>query len=112
MAQSVELSASGELETDDGVRVPASAILSAIGVPSSPTTYTQTYATAAQTVSAATALAAVTTAATQSTPFGYVTQAQADAVVAAVNALILDVLAIRKVQNSLIDDLQSSGLVA
>jgi hypothetical protein len=74
-----------------------------------PGAYTQTYSTPARVVPAATATAVATTAATNSSPYGF-TQAQADALVAAVNALIVDVLALRKVNNALIDDLQSVGL--
>ena len=75
------------------------------------TTYTQTYSTAASTVPAATATAVATTAATSTSPFGY-SQAQADALVASVNALVADNLALRKVINQIIDDLQAVGLVS
>lgn len=68
--------------------------------------YTQTYSTAARTVPAATAAGVVTTAATNVAPYGF-TQAQADALVAAVNADQADLLALKKVVNALIDDLQA-----
>lgn len=95
------------------------------------TTYTQTYSTTASTVPNATyaapsvtSVAAVTTASTQTTPFGYSTQAQADAIVTlananktdlaatntAVAALAVDVIAIKKVVGKLIDDLQALDL--
>lgn len=76
---------------------------------SRPTAYTQTFSTAARTVPAATAAAVATTAATNSSPYGYA-QAQADAIVTALNATIVDVDALKKVVNSIIDDLQTLGL--
>jgi hypothetical protein len=75
------------------------------------TTYTQTYPTATATVPAATAAVVATTAATSTTPFGY-SQAQADALVTQVNALVADALVNRKLINQLIDDLQAVGLVS
>lgn len=72
--------------------------------------YTQTYATAARSVPAATQAAVATTAATALTPNGYSTSAQADAIVAAVNAAAADILALKKVVNALIDDLQALNL--
>lgn len=83
----------------------------AVVAPSSPTAFTQTYSTTAVTVPAATAVAVDTTAATNSSPYGFA-QAQADAIVTAVNALIADVLAVRKTQNSIIDILQAAGLAS
>ena len=77
-------------------------------VPASPTTYTQTYATAASTVPAATVAAVVTTAAGLAS-YGF-TQAQADAIPVAVNALAADVLALKKVLTQIIDDLQAAGI--
>ncbi len=74
-------------------------------------TYTQTYTTAARTVSTATVAAVVTTAST-TTAYGYVTSAQADAIPVAINALTADVLVLRKVITALIDDLQTIELVA
>ncbi len=71
--------------------------------------YTQTYSTASRTVAAATATAVATTVSTQTTPFGFSSGAQADALVAAVNALIADNLVLRQLVNSLIDDQQAYG---
>ena len=78
-------------------------------VPASQTTYTQTYSIGAATVPTATAVAVATTAATNVIPYGFA-QAQADAIVTAVNALVADVLANRKLLNALIDDLQAAGI--
>jgi hypothetical protein len=72
--------------------------------------YTQTYAVAAKTVPAATAAAVATTAATQTTPYGFGSAAQADAIPVAINANAADILALKKVVNALIDDLQTLGL--
>jgi hypothetical protein len=79
-------------------------------IASTPTTYTQTYSTAATTVPAATVSAVATDASTQTTPYGYATQAQADALPVACNALAADVLAIKKVVTQIIDDMQAAGL--
>lgn len=75
------------------------------------TAYTQTYSTADTTVAAATAAAVGTTGATNSSPYGYTTSTQADAIVTTLNALVADVAQLRKVLNSVIDDLQSAGMV-
>jgi len=75
-----------------------------------PTTYTQTYATAAATVPNATVAAVATTAATSTSPFGFASDAQMDAVPVAINALAADVLALKKVVTQIIDDLQAAGL--
>jgi hypothetical protein len=71
--------------------------------------YTQTYSTASRTVPALTSAAVTTTAASNVTPWGYSTQAQADAIVAAINALRTDVDAVKQVVNSVIDDQQTYG---
>lgn len=73
------------------------------------TAYTQTYATTATTVPAATATAVATTSAGLAI-YGF-SQAQADAIPVAINALLADVLALRKTMNQIIDDLQSMGIV-
>jgi hypothetical protein len=73
------------------------------------TTYTQTYATAATEVTAATAAAVATTGTTNSSPYGFTAAAQGDALVAGYNALVLDVLQLRKLVTSLIDDAQAQG---
>jgi len=75
------------------------------------TAYAQTYATAATEVTAATAATVATTGSTTSTPYGYTTSTQADAIVTTLNALVADVLQLRKVLNAVIDDLQSAGMV-
>jgi len=75
-----------------------------------PTAYTQTYATADKTHANATQVAVATTGATAVTPFGYTTSAQADAIVTAVNAARLDILDLKQLVNSVIDDLQALGL--
>lgn len=64
--------------------------------------YTLTYSTAARTVPAATATTVATTAATL-IAYGY-TQAQADSIPVAINALEADVLALKKVIVALIND--------
>lgn len=73
--------------------------------------YTQTYSTASKTHSNPTASAVATTAATSDTPFGY-SEAQANAIVTAVNALVADVANVKQVLNSVIDDLQTYGWFA
>lgn len=77
-----------------------------------PAAYTQTYATATRTHAAPTATAVATTAATTTTPYGYSTSAQADAIVAALNALVADMANVKQVLNSVIDDQQANGLLA
>lgn len=94
----------GQILTRNGAQVLASAVTSG-----SPVAITQTYSTTAATVPAATAVAVATTAATSDAPFGYA-EAQANAIVTAVNALIADVLALRKTQNQIIDIIQAAGL--
>lgn len=71
---------------------------------------TQTYSTAARTVANDTAIDLVTTSATQTTPWGFGSQAQAEAIATQFNALRADVLALKKVVNAVIDDLQAYGL--
>lgn len=75
-----------------------------------PTAYTQTYATADKTHANATAAAVATTGATSTTPFGYA-EAQANAIVTNLNAVIADHLDTKQLVNSVIDDLQALGLV-
>ena len=86
----------------------ASLLADRANIATSPTTYTQTYSTAASTVPAATVVAVATTAAGL-TSYGYA-QAQADAIPVAINALADDVLALKKVITRIIDDLQACGL--
>lgn len=75
-----------------------------------PTAYTQTYSTADRTHANLTSSAVVTTAATSDTPFGF-SEAQANAIVAAINALRTDLLDTKQLVNSVIDDLQALGLL-
>lgn len=81
-------------------------------VPQAPPAYTQTYATASHTHANLTAAAVATTAATQTTPWGFSTQAQADAIVTNVNALLADLTNLKQVVNAVIDDQQANGLFA
>lgn len=97
---------------DTSVSVTNSAVWGVYGVTPKvprPAAYTQTYSAAARTVPAATVVAVATDAATQTVPFGYASQAQADAIPVAVNANAADLLALKKVVNSIIDDLQAQG---
>jgi hypothetical protein len=73
--------------------------------------YTQTYTTALKTVPAATAANVGTTNATTTTPWGFATSTQANDIGVAMNATQADVLALKKVINALIDDLQAAGIV-
>lgn len=75
------------------------------------TAYTQTYSTASKTVAAPTVAAVATTGSTITTPYGYTTSAQADAIPTAINALAADVLNIEKNVTAIIDDLQAYGLL-
>lgn len=72
--------------------------------------YTQTYATATRTHANATSSAVATTAATQATPWGFGSQAQADAIPVAINAVAADLLNLKQLVNSVIDDHQTYGL--
>jgi hypothetical protein len=76
-----------------------------------PSAYTQTYATADKTHATRLATAVASTAATQTSPFGYTTQAQADDIIVQLNNLQTDQLDTAQLLNSLIDDLQALGLV-
>ena len=75
--------------------------------------YVQTKTQAADITAAAAATAAsvATTAATSTTPFGYA-QAQADAIVTAVNALIVDVAAIRTKLTTVLAALDTAKVTA
>lgn len=91
MAEQV-LYSGGELVTNAGTRVPITAFAD-LGPQ---TTYTQTYSTAARTVPAE--VAAIT---------GGESPTEAEH-----NLVVADLLALKKVVNALIDDLQAVGLVA
>lgn len=73
--------------------------------------YTQTYSTATKTHNNISSSAVTTTAATNITPYGYTTQAQADAIVTAINAVRTDLTNLKGLVNSIIDDLQAYGLL-
>jgi len=77
-----------------------------------PTAFTQTYATAEKTLASLTASAVGTTGSTSTSPYGYTTAAQADSIFTQLNNLIADHADLAQVVNSIIDDLQSLGLVA
>ena len=66
--------------------------------------YTKTYATASRTIPNATFTNLVTTAATNVTPYGFTTAAQADAIATKVNALAADVLILKQLIVSLVND--------
>ena len=66
--------------------------------------YTKTYATASRVIPVATFTNLVTTAATNVTPYGFATQAQADAIATKVNALAADVLILKQLIVSLVND--------
>jgi hypothetical protein len=77
-----------------------------------PSAFTQTYATSSHTCANPLATAVATTAATNVVPFGYTTQAQADAIVTAINNLITDMANVKNNLNAVIDDGQSWGALA
>lgn len=66
--------------------------------------YTKTYATASRTIPVATFTNLVTTAATNVAPYGFTTAAQADAIATKVNALAADVLILKQLIVSLVND--------
>lgn len=72
--------------------------------------YTQTYATAAKTVPAATQLAAPA-GGTGTAAGGWDTAGNRDLAIASINAAKTDIEELKKVVNALIDDLQALGLV-
>ena len=73
-----------------------------------PSAYTQTYSTVSKTVPNATAAWAVDTNGTA----GFLTAADRTAVITTINAVMNDILSIKKVVGQIIDDMQSLGLVA
>jgi hypothetical protein len=66
--------------------------------------YTKTYSTASRTIPVATFTNLVTTAATNVAPYGFTTAAQADAIATKVNALAADVLILKQLIVSLVND--------
>jgi hypothetical protein len=77
--------------------------------PADPEAYTLTFDTPARTLAAATAVNVVTTAPAL-TSYGY-TQAQAAAVLTAINALVADNLNLREMIAGLVTDLAAAGIV-
>ena len=73
--------------------------------------YIQTYSTADKTHALSTASAVSETASTQTSPYGYSTQAQANAICVELNDLMDDVVDLKQLIISVIDDLQVLGLV-
>lgn len=72
---------------------------------------TQTYSTTAGTL-AQTAAAVGTTAATNTSPYGYTTAAQADAIRSQLNLLLVDVQTIAGVLNHVINTLKRAGILS
>jgi len=91
-----------------GFRTDASA--RKVDKPTAPAAYTQTFSATARTHTDLTSNAVATTPATAVTPFGY-SQAQADAITTAINATRVDVDALKKLVNAVIDDLQAALLL-
>lgn len=77
-----------------------------------PTAYTQTYSTSSKTQSAVAFTGAISGTPTQVTPWGYASAQIAGSVLQELNKLGSDVIVIKNVLNSVIDDLQSLGLLA
>lgn len=76
-----------------------------------PSAYTQTYSTADKTHANFTSADLATTAATQTTPWGFASQAQAENIATQFNLLRADVADLKQLVNALIDDAQALGLV-
>lgn len=68
-----------------------------------------TVSRAAPSVAAATSAAVSTTTATNTTPWGYGSQAQANAIVTQVNALVADVAALQSTLTTLVSKLKAKG---
>lgn len=86
----IQIMGDGRIKTGDGTAAPAVSLIPA----ATASAYTQTYSTAARTVPAA--VAAIT---------GGESPTEAEH-----NALVADVLALKKVVNAIIDDLQARGI--
>lgn len=71
----------------------------------------RTYTTATRSFNAPVAAAVSATASTSTTPFGFTTGAQADALVAAVNNLIVDVANDKQVLNTVINELEARNIL-
>jgi hypothetical protein len=75
--------------------------------------FTQTYSTSDRTHNNVTSSAVATTGASDTDPrWAYTTQAQADAIPVAINAVAADLLDLKQLVNAVIDDLQAYGLQA
>lgn len=74
--------------------------------------YTQTYATADKTHANLTSANLATTGVTQTTPYGFAGAAQGDDIATQFNALRVDLTDLKQLVNSIIDDLQSLGLIS
>ena len=83
-----------------------------LNTPAPSAAYTQTYATADKTHANPAQGAVATTAATNVSPYGYSTAAQADDIVTQLNNARTDILDLKQLVNSVIDDLQAFGLFA
>lgn len=75
-------------------------------------TLTQTYSTADATHVAATQTAVATTGATNVTPFGFTTSAQANDIVTQLNNARTDILEVKQFCNSIADIVQATGAAA
>lgn len=76
-----------------------------------PSAYTQTFSTADKTHAADGSVDLATTATTQTSPWGFATQAQGDAIATQFNLLRTTVGDVKQLVNSVIDDLQALGLI-
>lgn len=76
-----------------------------------PAAYTLTYGTTGRVLAADTTVDPASTASTNTTPFGYTTAAQADAIRAATQALHVDLDNTKNVLAQLVADLKANGLV-
>lgn len=99
----------GVFQTGDGLLINESAD-DKLGFNGAPRVRQPTSAAQAA-VSTTVGAAVATTATTQTTPFGFADQAQGDALVARVNQLRVDVLALTTLVNRLRTDLVALGLI-
>lgn len=76
-----------------------------------PSAYTQTYATADKTHANFTSANLATTAATNIAPWGFDNQAQAEDIATQFNLLRADVADLKQLVNSVIDDMQTLGIL-
>ncbi len=71
----------------------------------------RSYTTSTLSGKAPTAVVVATTGSTTTTPAGYTTTAQADAIVATVNALVADVATDRQLLNAVINELEARNIL-